>query len=145
MIALIQRVSHANVVVDNETVGEIERGILVLLAIEPDDNEEKADKLAHKVAGYRMFEDEQGKMNVNVSQIGGDILVVSQFTLAADTRRGMRPSFSRAASPQMSESLYYYFCLQLRAKGFSVPTGIFGADMKVSLLNAGPVTFQLSS
>lgn len=143
MIALIQRVSHASVVVDNEMVGEIKQGLLVLLAIEPDDNEEKANRLAHKVSGYRIFEDDQGKMNLNVGQIGGDILVVSQFTLAADTKKGMRPSFTKAASPQISKTLYQYFCQQLRGKGFSVPTGVFGADMKVSLLNDGPVTFQL--
>jgi len=143
MIALIQRVSHANVVVDNKMVGEIKQGLLVLLAIEPDDNEEKTERLAHKVSGYRIFEDEQGKMNLNVGQIGGDILVVSQFTLAADTKKGMRPSFTKAASPQISKTLYQYFCQQLRDKSFTVPTGVFGADMKVSLLNDGPVTFQL--
>jgi len=143
MIALIQRVSHASVVVDHEVVGEIQQGLLVLLAIEPDDNEEKADRLAHKVSGYRIFEDEQGRMNLNVGQVGGDILVASQFTLAADTKKGMRPSFTKAASPEISKTLYQYFCQQLRSKGFSVPTGIFGADMKVSLLNDGPVTFQL--
>lgn len=144
MIALIQRVSHASVVVENETVGCIDKGLLVLLAIEPEDTEQKATKLAQRVAGYRVFEDEQGKMNLNVGQVGGDILVVSQFTLAADTTRGMRPSFTRAASPDISKTLYQYFCQQLRQEGFSVPTGIFGADMKVSLLNDGPVTFQLT-
>ena len=144
MIALIQRVSHASVVVENETVGCIDKGLLVLVAIEPEDTEQKATRLAQRVAGYRVFEDEQGKMNLNVGQVGGDILVVSQFTLAADTTRGMRPSFTRAASPDISKTLYQYFCQQLRQKGFSVPTGIFGADMKVSLLNDGPVTFQLT-
>ncbi len=144
MIALIQRVTKASVVVDNETVGEIEKGILVLLAIEPEDNEAKAKRLAERIAGYRMFEDDNGKMNLNVKQIDGDILVVSQFTLAADTSRGMRPSFSNAAEPEFSKKIYQYFTLQLRAKGFNAPTGIFGADMKVSLLNDGPVTFQLT-
>lgn len=144
MIALIQRVSHAKVEVDNITVGEIEQGLLVLLAIEPEDNQAKATRLAERVAGYRVFEDEQGKMNLNVGQIGGDILVVSQFTLAADTTRGMRPSFTSAASPQMSDALYQFFTEQLRAKGFKAPTGVFGADMQVSLLNDGPVTFQLT-
>ncbi|REL31057.1 D-aminoacyl-tRNA deacylase [Thalassotalea euphylliae] len=144
MIALIQRVSHANVVVEDETTGEIGKGLLVLLAIEPNDDEKKAKRLAERVAGYRVFEDEQGKMNLNVEQAGGDILVVSQFTLAADTTRGMRPSFTSAASPEMSKGLYQFFTRELRAKGFKAPTGIFGADMKVSLLNDGPVTFQLT-
>ena len=144
MIALIQRVTHANVVVDGKETGCINHGLLVLLAVEPSDNEQKAKRLAERVAGYRVFEDEQGKMNLNVGQIKGDILVVSQFTLAADTSRGVRPSFTSAAEPEMSNKLYQYFCQQLRAQGFTVPTGIFGADMKVSLLNDGPVTFTLS-
>lgn len=144
MIALIQRVSHANVVVEEKITGEIDQGLLVLLAVEPDDNQQKAKRLAERVAGYRVFEDQAGKMNLNVGQVGGDILVVSQFTLAADTRRGMRPSFTSAAEPELSNSLYQYFCQQLRQQGFSVPTGIFGADMKVSLLNDGPVTFTLT-
>lgn len=144
MIALIQRVSHASVVVDNNTVGEIEHGLLVLLAIEPQDTEQKAKRLAERVAGYRIFEDDAGKMNLNVDQVGGDLLVVSQFTLAADTSRGMRPSFTSAASPEFSDNLYQFFTKQLRAKGFKAPTGVFGADMKVTLLNDGPVTFQLT-
>jgi D-tyrosyl-tRNA(Tyr) deacylase len=143
MIALIQRVSEASVSVDNQVIGEITQGILVLLAIEPEDNETKAKRLAERVAGYRMFEDQQGKMNLNVAQVGGDILVVSQFTLAADTTKGMRPGFTRAADPALSKPLYQYFCQQLRTKGFQVPTGEFGADMKVRLLNDGPVTFSL--
>ncbi|WP_206486512.1 D-aminoacyl-tRNA deacylase [Thalassotalea sp. G2M2-11] len=144
MIALIQRVTNASVEVEQEIVGEIEHGLLVLLAIEPADDEQKAKRLAQRVAGYRVFEDENGKMNLNVKQAGGDILVVSQFTLAADTTRGMRPSFTSAASPQISNTLYQFFCQQLREQGFKVPTGIFGADMKVSLVNDGPVTFNLS-
>ena len=144
MIALIQRVSNAAVVVDSETVGEIAKGILLLVAIEPEDTEAKAKRMAERVAGYRIFEDENGKMNLNVQQAGGDILVVSQFTLAADTSRGMRPSFSKAAEPDFSKKLYQYFTRELRTMGFDAPTGIFGADMKVSLLNDGPVTFQLT-
>ena len=144
MIALIQRVTEASVTVNGEVVGEIAQGLLVLLAIEPNDDEKKAQRLAQRVAGYRVFEDEQGKMNLNVGQVNGDILVVSQFTLAADTTRGMRPSFTSAATPEMSDKLYQFFCGELRAKGFAVPTGVFGADMKVSLLNDGPVTFSLS-
>lgn len=144
MIALIQRVTHASVEVEKQIVGQIEKGLLVFVAIEPEDDEKKAARLAERVAGYRIFEDVQGKMNLNVSQIGGEILVVSQFTLAADTSRGMRPSFTSAATPEFSEKLYQNFCQQLRNKGFVVPTGVFGADMKVSLLNDGPVTFTLT-
>ena len=143
MIALLQRVSEASVSVDNNVVGEIEHGLLVLLAIEPEDNKAKAKRLAERVAGYRIFEDDNGKMNLNVKQVGGEILVVSQFTLAADTSKGLRPSFTSAASPAMSKELYQYFCSELRNSGFSVPTGIFGADMKVKLLNDGPVTINL--
>jgi len=144
MIALIQRVSEASVTVEGEVIGDIKKGLLVFLAIEPDDSEKKAMRLVERVAGYRLFEDPQGKMNLNVKQVGGDILVVSQFTLAADTSRGMRPSFSQAAAPDFSKKLYLYFCLKLREQGFAVPTGKFGADMKVRLLNDGPVTFTLS-
>lgn len=144
MIALMQRVSEVRVTVEHNVVGEIDKGLLVLLAVQPGDDENKAKRLAERVSGYRIFEDEQGKMNLNVAQAGGDILVVSQFTLAADTTRGMRPSFTSAAEPEMSKNLYEYFCGQLREKGFKVPTGIFGADMKVALVNDGPVTINLN-
>lgn len=144
MIALIQRVSHANVVVDGKTVGDIAKGLMVLVAVEPNDDEAKAKRLAERVAGYRVFEDDQGKMNLNVKQVGGDILAISQFTLAADTTRGMRPSFTSAASPELGERLYQYFCQQLESQGVHTEQGIFGADMKVSLLNDGPVTFTLT-
>lgn len=144
MIALIQRVTQASVTVEGEITGSIAQGLLVLLAVEPQDTEQKAKRLAQRVAGYRVFEDEQGKMNLNVEQVKGDILVVSQFTLAADTSSGMRPSFTSAAAPEMSKNLYQYFCQQLRVQGFTVPTGIFGADMKVGLINDGPVTFTLT-
>jgi len=144
MIALIQRVSEASVTVDNEVIGEINKGLLVFLAVEPEDTQAKAKRLAERVAGYRIFNDENDKMNLNVKQAGGDILVVSQFTLAADTSSGMRPSFTTAARPDFSNKLYQYFTAQLREKGFKVPTGEFAADMKVALLNDGPVTFTLS-
>ncbi len=144
MIALLQRVSQASVTVDNEIVGEIDNGLLVLLAVEPEDNSAKAKRLAERVAGYRIFEDESGKMNRNVAQAGGDILVVSQFTLAADTSKGLRPSFTSAASPELAKQLYQEFSQNLRGLGFRAPTGIFGADMKVRLLNDGPVTINLS-
>ena len=144
MIALLQRVSSASVTVDNQTIGEIEQGLLVFLAVEPEDTETKAKRLAERVAGYRMFNDENDKMNLNVKQAGGDILVVSQFTLAADTNSGLRPSFTTAAKPDFSKQLYQYFCQQLREQGFKVPTGEFAANMKVKLLNDGPVTFTLT-
>lgn len=144
MIALIQRVSQASVTVDDEVIGKIDKGLLVFLAVEPEDTEAKAKRLAERVAGYRVFNDENDKMNLNVKQAGGDILVVSQFTLAADTSSGMRPSFTTAAKPDFSNKLYQYFVAQLREKGFKVPTGEFAADMKVALLNDGPVTFTLS-
>lgn len=144
MIALIQRVSSASVTVNHEIIGEIEQGLLVFLAIQPEDTQAKAKRLSERVAGYRVFNDANGKMNLNVKQVEGDILVVSQFTLAADTNSGMRPSFTTAAKPEFSHSLYQYFCQQLREQGFSVPTGEFAADMKVQLLNDGPVTFTLT-
>ncbi|KGJ88839.1 D-aminoacyl-tRNA deacylase [Colwellia psychrerythraea] len=144
MIALIQRVSQASVTVDDEIIGEIEKGLLVFLAVEPLDSEQKAKRLAERVAGYRVFNDENDKMNLNVQQAGGDILVVSQFTLAADTSSGMRPSFTTAAKPEFSNRLYEFFVSQLRNKGFNVPTGEFAADMKVGLINDGPVTFTLT-
>jgi D-tyrosyl-tRNA(Tyr) deacylase len=144
MIALIQRVKSASVSVDSNVVGKIEQGLLVFLAVQPEDTEAKAKRLAERVAGYRVFNDEYGKMNFNVKQVNGDILVVSQFTLAADTSSGMRPSFTSAAKPEFSHDLYQYFCQQLREKGFTVPTGQFAADMQVQLLNDGPVTFTLS-
>ncbi|WP_019026717.1 D-aminoacyl-tRNA deacylase [Colwellia piezophila] len=143
MIALIQRVSQASVTVDNQVIGDINNGLLVFLAIEPEDNEVKAKRLAQRVAGYRIFNDANDKMNLNVKQVGGDILVISQFTLAADTNSGLRPSFSTVAKPELSKHLYQFFVRQLKEQGFSVPTGEFGADMKVALINDGPVTFTL--
>jgi len=144
MIALLQRVSQASVAVNNDVVGEIEHGLLVFLAVEPEDTQIKTKRLAERVTGYRMFNDKQSKMNLNVKQVDGDILVVSQFTLAADTNSGLRPSFTTAAKPDFSNKLYQYFCQQLRDQGFKVPTGKFAADMKVQLLNDGPVTFTLT-
>ncbi len=143
MIALIQRVTQASVTVNEEVIGEINKGLLVFLAVEPGDTEAKTKRLAERVAGYRIFNDENDKMNLNVQQADGDILVVSQFTLAADTSSGMRPSFTSAAKPELSNALYQYFTEELRGKGFTVATGEFAADMKVTLLNDGPVTFTL--
>ncbi|MGL4251031.1 MAG: D-aminoacyl-tRNA deacylase [Aeromonas sp.] len=143
MIALIQRVSEANVTVEGVVTGAIGQGLLVLLGVELGDDEAKADKLLHKVSGYRVFGDEHGKMNLNVSQIGGSLLVVSQFTLAADTKSGMRPSFSCGAHPSEAERLYDYFVDKAAASGIPTETGRFAADMKVALVNDGPVTFWL--
>ncbi|ETT03056.1 D-aminoacyl-tRNA deacylase [Providencia sp. PROV188] len=143
MIALIQRVTHASVVVDEKTVGQIGPGLLVLLGVEKDDDEQKAKRLCEKVLGYRIFSDDQGKMNLNVQQAGGSLLVVSQFTLAADTKKGMRPSFSGGAEPAKADQLYQYFVEQSRAQGIVTETGEFAADMQVSLTNDGPVTFWL--
>ncbi|PXV51292.1 D-aminoacyl-tRNA deacylase [Aeromonas veronii] len=143
MIALIQRVSEASVTVEGEVTGAIGQGLLVLLGVEQGDDEAKADKLLHKVSSYRVFSDENGKMNLNVSQIGGSLLVVSQFTLAADTKSGMRPSFSCGAHPSEAERLYDYFVAKAAASGIPTETGRFAADMRVALVNDGPVTFWL--
>lgn len=143
MIALIQRVSEASVTVEGEVTGAIGQGLLVLLGVEQGDDEAKVDKLLHKVSGYRIFSDENGKMNLNVSQAGGSLLVVSQFTLAADTNKGMRPSFSGGAHLVEAERLYDYFVARAAASGIPTTTGRFAADMKVALVNDGPVTFWL--
>lgn len=143
MIALIQRVSEASVTVEGEVTGVIGQGLLVLLGVEQGDDEAKADKLLHRVSGYRIFPDQEGKMNLNVSQIGGSLLVVSQFTLASDTKRGMRPSFSCGAHPSEAERLYDYFVAKAAASGIPTETGRFAADMKVALVNEGPTTFWL--
>lgn len=143
MIALIQRVSRASVTVDGEITGAIDQGLLVLLGVEQQDDRAKLEKLAHKVMNYRVFSDENGKMNLNVSQVGGSLLVVSQFTLAADTGRGLRPSFSGAGTPEQAERLYDEFVAHCREQGVPTQTGRFAADMKVELLNDGPVTFHL--
>ncbi|AUX95286.1 D-aminoacyl-tRNA deacylase [Mixta gaviniae] len=143
MIALIQRVRRASVTVADETVGEIGAGLLVLLGVERDDDEQKAQRLCERVLGYRIFSDENGKMNLNVQQAGGSLLVVSQFTLAADTQKGMRPSFSRGAAPQEAERLYHDFSDRCRQQGITVENGRFAADMQVALVNDGPVTFWL--
>lgn len=145
MKGLIQRVSHARVDVKGETVDSIGRGLLLLLGIEAQDDRGSADKLLHKVLHYRVFGDDRGRMNLNVQQAGGGLLVVSQFTLVADTARGLRPSFSRGATPQQAEALYDYFVEQARIQFSPVATGVFAADMQVSLSNNGPVTFLLET
>ncbi|OCG02387.1 D-aminoacyl-tRNA deacylase [Gilliamella apis] len=142
MIALIQRVKHASVSVNNQIIGEIDQGLLVLLGVEQGDNEQKVIRLSEKVLGYRIFSDNDGKMNLNVQQINGKLLVVSQFTLAADTQKGMRPSFTKGASPDMANELYQFFVKQCQ-QHIETQTGQFAADMQVSLINDGPVTFWL--
>ena len=144
MIALIQRVSSAKVEVDGEIVGQIGKGLLVLLGVEKDDDRQKADKLAEKVLNYRVFSDADGKMNLNVQQVAGEVLVVSQFTLVADTQKGLRPSFSKGATPSLANELYEYFAEKCGEK-VEVECGRFAADMQVSLVNEGPVTFWLNS
>ncbi|SUB23610.1 D-aminoacyl-tRNA deacylase [Avibacterium avium] len=142
MIALIQRVSQAKVEVDGNITGQIQQGLLVLLGVQKEDDESKAERLLEKVLNYRVFSDEQGKMNLNLQQVNGELLVVSQFTLAADTQKGLRPSFSKGANPEEAERLYNYF---VQKCGEKIPTftGKFAADMQVSLTNDGPVTFWL--
>jgi len=144
MQGLIQRVTQAKVEVAGEVVGEISQGILLLLGVEKQDTEQSAQKLLHKVSNYRIFTDEQGKMNLSLNDIKGELLVVSQFTLAADTKKGMRPSFSSAGTPAQANELYEYFIAQAKDAGLRVATGQFAADMQVSLCNDGPVTFNLS-
>lgn len=142
MIALIQRVKQASVAVDNHIIGQINNGLLILLGVEQDDDEQKAIRLCEKVLGYRIFSDNDGKMNLNVSQANGEVLVVSQFTLAADTKKGMRPSFTKGAKPDEANRLYQFFVKQCQQK-ITTRTGQFAADMQVSLVNDGPVTFWL--
>ncbi len=143
MIGLLQRVSAARVEVGKETVGAIETGLLVLVGVERGDAEPQADRLLDRLLGYRVFTDPEGKMNLSVRDLGGGLLLVPQFTLAADTRKGMRPSFTPAAPPAEGERLFDYLVEQARRKHAPVATGRFGAHMRVSLTNDGPVTFWL--
>ena len=145
MRALIQRVSEASVTVDGAVIGEIGPGLLILICAMQGDEEAQADKLAAKIAKLRIFKDEHGRMNRSVKDIDGSALVVSQFTLAADTSRGNRPGFSTAASPDDGNRLYEYFADQVAAQDITTAKGQFGADMKVSLLNDGPVTIWLDT
>ncbi len=143
MKAVIQRVAFASVTVEQELMARIPHGILVLLGVEKGDDEAKADWLAEKIVSLRMFEDEAGKMNRSVSEVGGELLIVSQFTLAGNCSKGKRPSFDSAAPPEEGKRLYDYFVETARKPGVPVQTGIFQADMKVHLVNDGPVTFIL--
>lgn len=143
MKLVVQRVKNANVKVDDKTVGEIEQGFLVLLGVTHTDTKETADYLVKKLCNLRIFEDENEKMNLSLKDVGGKLLIVSQFTLYADCTGGNRPSFVNAAKPDMANELYEYFCEKCKENGIEVQKGIFGADMKVSLLNDGPVTIIL--
>lgn len=145
MKAVIQRVSRASVAVDSVIVGEIGTGTLVLLAVEKGDSEEDAKWLARKIVELRMFSDEDGKMNLSLKEVNGSILAISQFTLAGSCAKGRRPSFTSAAAPDDGKRLYEEFVAQVRCLGTEVATGIFQADMQVSLTNDGPVTFILES
>lgn len=143
MKALIQRVSHASVVVEGDTLGAIQTGILAFIGIEKHDKEDTLTRMADKLLAYRIFPDSEEKMNLSLRDINGGLLVISQFTLAADTRKGLRPSFSSAAPPAQADNLFARFLDILRQKYHVVESGRFAADMKVSLLNDGPVTFLL--
>jgi D-tyrosyl-tRNA(Tyr) deacylase len=143
VIGLLQRVSQASVEIDDETVAEIGRGLMVLVGVQKDDDNAKADRLLERLLGYRVFSDEAGRMNLSLRDIQGSLLLVPQFTLAADTKKGMRPGFSRAAEPALGEHLFSYLRERAQQQHQSVACGVFGADMQVALINNGPVTFWL--
>jgi len=143
MIGLIQRVSEASVKVEGNIVGQIGRGLLVLVGVEKHDNDASAQRLLERILTYRVFPDDSGKMNLSLTDIVGELLLVPQFTLAADTNKGTRPSFSSAAAPELGAKLFEYFVTIARGRHAKVGTGVFGADMKVNLVNDGPVTFWL--
>jgi D-tyrosyl-tRNA(Tyr) deacylase len=143
MIGLLQRVKSASVTVNDQVIGNAGHGLLVLVCAEKGDTEEQCEKLAKKMLAYRIFEDDNGKMNKSVTDIGGDILIVSQFTLAADTAKGLRPSFTPAADPETGKKLYEHFVKKVAESGLRTETGEFGAYMQVALINDGPVTIWL--
>lgn len=145
MKGLLQRVSQARVEVAGEVVGAVDHGLLVLVGVEPQDNRASADRLLHKLLNYRVFADAEGRMNCSVQDVAGGLLLVSQFTLAADTRKGLRPGFSTAAPPQQAEELFDYLLAQAQQAWPRVASGRFGADMQVHLTNDGPVTLLLET
>ncbi len=145
MRAVVQRVSHARVIVEGEVVGKIERGLLVLLGVAEDDGQDDVIFLAQKIASLRVFEDDLGKMNRSLAEVGGKMLIVSQFTLLGDTRKGRRPSFVRAARPEIAELLYRSFVAEVRGQGIEVEQGRFQVHMDVELINDGPVTLLVDS
>ena len=143
MIGLLQRVNWGRLIIDGQVRGEIGKGLVVLVGLEKDDDEAKADRLLHRLLSYRVFGDADDKMNLSLLDIGGELLLVSQFTLAATTDKGLRPGFSSAMPPALAEPLYDYLVQQAASSGVRLATGVFGADMKVALENDGPVTFLL--
>ena len=145
MKALLQRVSQASVSVDNQEISRIASGILVFLGVEKQDSQAQVIRIVERILGYRIFQDENDKMNLNVQQVAGEILVVSQFTLAADTRQGMRAGFSTSAGPEKALALYNEVITLLQQSNLTIQSGKFGADMQISLINNGPVTFLLTS
>lgn len=145
MIGLLQRVSEASVVVAGREVGRIGPGLLVLVGVERDDDEARADRLLERLLGYRVFADDAGRMNRSLLEVGGGLLLVSQFTLVADTRKGARPSFSSAAPPEVGRRLFDYLVMRARGRHSPVETGEYGAHMAVALVNDGPVTFLLET
>jgi len=145
MIGLIQRVSEASVTVNGQTVGRIDAGLLVLVGVQPDDDEARGRRLLERLLGYRVFPDKDGRMNLSLSDVSGGLLLVPQFTLAADTRKGTRPGFSTAAPPQMAAQLFDALCSHAKSVHPHVACGRFGADMDVQLTNRGPVTFWLDA
>ncbi|MGN1432916.1 MAG: D-aminoacyl-tRNA deacylase [Ruminococcus sp.] len=146
MKAILQRVTNARVDIENKTVGQIEKGFLILLGVENGDEQRDAEVLAAKISGLRIFTDENDKMNLSLTDVGGGVLVISNFTLCADCSHGRRPSFIAAARPETAEPLYEYFCKKMTDNGISrVEKGVFGADMQVSLTNDGPVTIEINS
>ncbi|KPA14822.1 D-tyrosyl-tRNA(Tyr) deacylase [Candidatus Magnetomorum sp. HK-1] len=145
MIAVIQRVKKSDVTVDGKCSGRIDEGLMVLLGVKKNDQQKDADYLADKIVHLRIFEDDAGKMNRSIKDVNGQMLVVSQFTLLGDCRKGRRPSFGAAASPDIANELYLYFVQKVKSKGIHTETGVFGAMMDVSLINNGPVTFILES
>lgn len=145
MVVVIQRVNKANVKVNGKSISEIKRGIVIFLGIEKEDNERDADYIINKISNLRIFEDSSGKMNLSIKDVAGEIMVVSEFTLAGDCKKGNRPSFDKAMPPKEAENLYKYFIEKLKSTGISVKEGVFRSFMHVSLINEGPVTFILNT
>lgn len=145
MRVVLQRVSHASVAVAREVVGQIDLGLLAFVGIGPEDTKKEVVQMCDKIAGLRIFEDDQRKMNLSLLDVQGEILIVSQFTLWGDCRKGRRPSFTDAASPEIAEPLYEQFVTEMAVRGVRVATGAFGADMQVTIVNEGPVTMLLES
>lgn len=145
MIGLLQRVTHASVTIDEDIVASINSGLLIFIGVEKNDSEQQAKRLLEKLISYRVFPDAEGKMNLSLHDVNGGLLLVPQFTLPADTRKGLRPSFSDAAAPELGKQLFYYLVDHARKQYSTVEAGVFGADMQVSLNNNGPVTFWLQT